>query len=351
MPEIIDLRSDTVTKPTPEMRVAMANAEVGDAVIDFDPTVDRLEKRTAELLGKEAAVFVPSGSMANQVSLKTHCPHGSEFLCEADCHIYHYEQGAFAPLAGLVPRLISTQDGTITGEHLEAISLAEDEHHPTTRLLCVENTHNRWGGRIADQDHVVAACQWAADHGLKTHLDGARLWNAAAATGNSLSELAGPFDSVSVCFSKGLGAPVGSAIAGTTDFIRLARRNRKLFGGAMRQAGIIAAGALYAIENHQGRLIEDHANATTLGEAVSQSDGLSIRGGNVDTNMLVFDIAAQLGTAANFVARLRENDIWCFPIGPQSVRLVTHLDVSKPQIDRVCDVLRNIAAQLNAQAV
>ena len=350
MPEIIDLRSDTVTKPTPEMRAAMAGAEVGDAVIDVDPTVDHLEKRVADLLGKESAVFVPSGSMANQVSLKTHCPHGTEFVCEAECHIYHYEQGAFAPLAGLVPRLIATKNGTITRRQLDALSLADDEHHPHTSLLCIENTHNRWGGRIADQSQVIAACDWAASHGLQTHLDGARLWNASAATGMSLAELAKPFDSVSVCFSKGLGAPVGSAIIGSAAFIQRARRNRKLFGGAMRQAGIIAAGALHAIENHRERLADDHANARVLGDAISQCTGMSIRGGEVETNMVIFDMDPELGNATDFVSRLRDEHVWCFPIGRQSVRLVTHLDVSKSQIDRTCEIIQGLAAELSAQA-
>ena len=351
MSDIIDLRSDTVTRPTPEMRSAIAHAEVGDAVIDVDPTVDQLEKRVAELLGKEAAVYVPSGSMANQVALKTHCPHGSEFICEADAHIFHYEQAAFAPLAGLVPRLIQTADGTITRDQLDACSLYNDEHHPQTKLLCIENTHNRWGGRIQDQAQVEAGCEWAASHELKSHLDGARLWNASAATGTPVAELARPFDSVSVCFSKGLGAPVGSAIAGTAEFIQRARRNRKLFGGAMRQAGIIAAGALYAVQNHRDRLAEDHANATKLGAAVSACDGFRIRGGNVETNMLMFELDPSRGTAPDFVAALRERGIWCFAIGPQAVRMVTHLDVSTEQIDQACEIIQTVASEFGAQTV
>lgn len=351
MSEIIDLRSDTVTRPTPEMRAAIAEAVVGDAVIDIDPTVDELERLIAEILGKEAAVFVPSGSMANQVSLKSHCPHGSEFICESECHVYHYEQAAFAPLAGLVPRMIATQDGTIRRAQLDAITLANDEHHPRTKLLCIENTHNRWGGRIQDQSEVIAACQWARENGLGTHLDGARLWNAAAESGISEKELAEPFDSVSVCFSKGLGAPVGSAIAGSEDFILEARRNRKLFGGAMRQAGIIAAGALYAVKNHRQRLTEDHAHARQLGDAVSACDGFAIRGGNVETNMLMFEIEPDRGTAHEFVQLLREQEIWCFPISAQAVRLVTHLGVPTNQIDRACEIIQSVASGFGAQAV
>ncbi|TWU00810.1 threonine aldolase family protein [Stieleria varia] len=344
MSEIIDLRSDTVTKPTPEMRRAMADAPVGDAVIDIDPTVQRLEELTAELLGKEAAVYMPSGSMTNQVALRTHCPSGSEFICEADCHVFHYEQAAFASLSGLVPRLIATDGGTIRREQLDACVLHDDEHHARTRLFCIENTHNRWGGRILDQSSVISACQWARSHQLKTHLDGARIWNAAAATGMDLAELAQPFDSVSVCFSKGLGAPVGSALAGSVEFVREARRGRKLFGGAMRQAGIIAAGALYALENHRERLVEDHAAAQRLGDAIAECQGFRIRGGGVQTNMLIFEIDPDRGGAGDFVAKLRENGIWCFAIGPQAVRMVTHLDVSVSQIEQACRIMQRVAA-------
>ncbi|KAA5544478.1 aminotransferase class I/II-fold pyridoxal phosphate-dependent enzyme [Roseiconus nitratireducens] len=360
---VIDLRSDTVTRPTPEMRRAMAEAEVGDAVIDVDPTVDRLEKRTAELLGKEAAVFVPSGSMANQVALRTHCPAGTEFLCEADCHIYHYEQGAYASLSGLIPRLIATDDGTIRPEQLVGQVHASDEHHPRTGLLCIENTHNRWGGRVQRQDDVVASCQWARRHRLATHLDGARLWNAAVASGTTVEQLAAPFDSVSVCFSKGLGAPVGSAIAGSADFIREARRGRKLFGGAMRQAGIIAAGALHALQHHRDRLEQDHQAAQQLGAAAASCDGLSIVGGRVETNMVMIhvDRPEPIGKsteqrdggggtpAAELVGLLRERGVWCFDTGPATVRLVTHLDVTAAQVSAACEAIKQSAECLLTQ--
>ena len=275
MPDEIDLRSDTVTMPTPEMRQAMAEAEVGDAVIDIDPTVERLERMTADLLGKEAAVYMPSGSMTNQIALRVHCDRGSEFLCEADCHIYHYEQGAFAQLSGLVARTVAGQGGVLRAEQLQGLIRPENEHMVRTRLVCLENTHNRWGGRIQPQQEVRRICEWADDNQLKKHLDGARLWNASVATGLSERELAAPFDSVSVCFSKGLGAPVGSALAGPPDFIQEARRARKLFGGAMRQAGIIAAGAIHAIEHHRQRLAEDHLHARRLGDACQSCPPLS----------------------------------------------------------------------------
>ena len=203
---MIDLRSDTVTRPTPAMRQAIANAEVGDAVIDVDPTVDRLERMTAEILGKEAAVFMPSGSMTNQVAIRVHCDRGSEFLCEADCHVYHYEQAAFAALSGLVAHTVAGQGGVLHVDQLRPLIRPMNDHFVRTRLVCLENTHNRWGGRILPQQNVVEICNWAAENGLRSHLDGARLWNAAAASGTSEAELAAPFDSISVCFSKGLGA-------------------------------------------------------------------------------------------------------------------------------------------------
>ena len=214
MPAEIDLRSDTVTKPTPQMRRAMADAEVGDAVIDVDPTVERLEALTAEILGKETAVFMPSGSMTNQIALRVHCGRSSEFLCEADCHIYHYEQGAFAQLSGLVAQTVAGDGGVLQVDQLKNLIRPENEHMVRTQLVCLENTHNRWGGRILPQKTVEEICDWARQNGLKRHLDGARLWNASVATGISPQKLVEPFDSVSVCFSKGLGAPVGSALAG-----------------------------------------------------------------------------------------------------------------------------------------
>jgi threonine aldolase len=351
MPDPIDLRSDTVTKPTAAMRQAMAEAEVGDAVIDIDPTVERLEQKTAEILGQESAVFVPSGSMANQIAVRLHCDRGSEFICEADCHIYHYEQGAYAQLSGLVANLVAGQGGAIRVEQLADLIHPENEHCLRTRLLCLENTHNRWGGRIQPQDEVLRVCQWAGENGLKRHLDGARLWNAAAATGKTERELAAPFDSVSVCFSKGLGAPVGSALAGTADFVYEARRVRKLFGGGMRQAGIIAAGAIHAVDHHRQRLQIDHQHARQLGQAVEQCEALRIRGGCIDTNMVIFEIDPRHSTAAQFQAELEARGVRCFDVDPQAIRLVTHLDVDGQQIQRACDIIRQVASLSIAESV
>ena len=345
MIEEIDLRSDTVTQPTPAMRQAMAGAEVGDAVIDIDPTVERLEKRTAELLGKEAAVFMPSGSMTNQIGLRVHCDRGSEFLCEADCHIYHYEQGAFAQLSGLVAQTVAGQGGVLQVEQLKGLIRPENEHMVRTRLICLENTHNRWGGRVQPQDDVEAICSWAQAHGLKRHLDGARLWNAAVATGLSEHELAAPFDSISVCFSKGLGAPVGSALVGTQAFITEARRARKLFGGGMRQAGIIAAGALHAIDHHRDRLGQDHAHAQQLGDACASCGPLSVRGGRVDTNIVICEVDTSWGSADRLFDSLEKRGVRCFCISAQAIRFVTHLDVTTEQISTACDVIKDLTSK------
>lgn len=339
----IDLRSDTVTRPASEMRRAMAEAIVGDAVIDVDPTIEALEKRSAEILGKEAAVFVPSGSMANQIAVRVHCGMGNGFVCEGNSHVYHYEQGAFAALSGLIAQTVFGDGGVMTVDDLAGQIHAEDDHSVRTKLLCIENTHNRWGGRIQPQDQVVAACNWAKEHKLTCHLDGARLWNAAAASGKSEEELCEPFDSVSACFSKGLGAPVGSVLAGSKEFVYEATRCRKLFGGAMRQAGIIAAGALYALENNRERLAVDHANAKRLGDAIEATQTLSLRGGRIDTNMVIFEVDKNLCTGPEFQRKLESRGVRCFAIDPQAVRLVTHLDVSESQIEEACGIIQELA--------
>jgi threonine aldolase len=351
MPEAIDLRSDTVTQPTPAMRQAIADAEVGDAVIDVDPTVDRLERMTAELLGKQAAVFMPSGSMTNQIAVRVHCDRGSEFLCEADCHIYHYEQGAFAQLSGLVARTVAGESGVLRAGQLQDLIRPENEHMVRTRLVCLENTHNRWGGRIQPQEEVRSICDWANAHGLKKHLDGARLWNAAVATGLSERELAEPFDSVSVCFSKGLGAPVGSALAGSSDFIYEARRARKLFGGAMRQAGIIAAGAVHAIEHHRDRLAQDHVHARLLGDACQSCRPLTIRGGRIDSNIVICEIDPSWGSADHLVTLLADQGVGCLAISPLAIRFVTHLDVDERQIGKACEIIKTLAGSPLAKSV
>jgi threonine aldolase len=346
----IDLRSDTVTRPTQAMRAAMAQAEVGDDVFGDDPTVRRLEERIAEMLGKEAAVYVPSGTMGNQLGLRVHCQPGDEFLCEANCHILCYEQGAYAQLFGLASQPVEGEHGVLHVEQLMGRIRPENDHCVRTRLVCLENTHNRGAGRIQPYDDVAEICGWAAENGLARHLDGARLFNAVVASGIPAADWAAHFDTVSVCFSKGLGAPVGSALCGPGDLIRKARRHRKALGGGMRQAGIIAAGALYALEHNVERLAEDHANARILAQAVRATHGLKLEPEAVDTNIVIFDVDAELGTAAAFCARLRDEGVWMNSIAPQRIRAVTHLDVARTQVEHAAQVLQETAAAVQSVA-
>jgi threonine aldolase len=347
----IDLRSDTVTRPTPGMRAAMAAAEVGDDVFGEDPTVRRLEEQVAAMLGKESALFVPSGTMGNQLGVRVHCQAGDEFLCETNCHIICYEQGAYAQLFGIAAQTVDGDHGILQVEQLIGrIRPANNDHCVRTRLVCLENTHNRGAGRIQPYDSVAEICGWAADNNLARHLDGARLFNAVVATGIPAADWAGHFDTVSVCFSKGLGAPVGSALCGPADLVRLARRHRKALGGGMRQAGIIAAGALYALEYHIDRLADDHANARILANAIRNAPGLKLDPEVIDTNIIIFEIDPELGTAAAFNARLRDEGILMNATGPQRIRAVTHLDVSRDQVIQAAGVIEETAAAVQSVA-
>jgi threonine aldolase len=340
---MIDLRSDTVTRPTPGMRQAMLNAPVGDDIIDIDPTVVILQERIAELLGKEAAIFMPSGTMTNQIALRIHCNPGDEFICETGCHIYNYEQGAFAQLSGLVARTITGKNALLDVEQLHGLVRPDNDHTVRSRLLCIENTHNRGAGKIYSLERTQALCSWAHNSGLLTHMDGARLFNASVSSGVSLRSFAEPFDSVSVCFSKGLGAPVGSCLVGSEEFIKKARRARKLFGGGMRQVGFLAAAALYALEHQFSRLAEDHEHAKILSHAISKCSGLSLADDEPETNIVIFHVAHDWGSAQEFADRLKQQGVLSLAFGPQSIRLVTHLDVSGEQIDRACQVIRRMA--------
>jgi threonine aldolase len=327
------------------MRQAIATAEVGDDVIGFDPTVEQLQEETAAMLGKESALYMPSGSMTNQIAVRTHCKPGDEFLCDEGCHIYNYEQGAFAQLSGVVARTIRGDGGILRRGHLEGTVRPENEHMVRTRLLCIENTHNRAAGRIQPYDVVQDVTDWARCEGLATHLDGARLFNAVVATGIPARDWAAEFDSVSVCFSKGLGAPVGSALAGPADFIREARRHRKAFGGAMRQVGIIAAGALFALRNNVDRLAEDHEKAQILADAVRSAPSISLLDDQVDTNIVIFSIEREEPLAAAFAKRLAERGVRVLNTSPRHIRLVTHLDVSLQQARRASDILCEVAEE------
>ena len=347
MPQWIDLRSDTVTRPTPAMRRAMAEAEVGDDVYDDDPTVHRLQQRVAELLGKEAALFVPSGTMSNQIGLRVHTEPGDEIICEVDSHIYNYEAGGPAVLAGLMCRTVAGDHGVFTVDQIRDWIRPDDEHCVRTRLVCVENTHNRGGGRIFPLQGIEEICRWAHDNGLRTHLDGARLMNAVVATGIPAPEWTRHFDTVSICFSKGLGAPIGSALAGPRDLIAKGRRIRKLYGGGMRQVGVIAAAALYAIDHHIDRLAEDHANARLLADAIENSPGLSLAH-EVQTNLVFFDVDPNLGSAEDFVSAMQEQGVLARTTAPGRIRLVTHLDVSRSQAERAAAVIEQLARQRDA---
>ncbi len=349
MQPLIDLRSDTVTRPSSGMRAAMANADVGDDVFGEDVTVRLLEERVAEMLGKEAALFVPSGTMGNQLGVRVHCQAGDEFLCEENCHILFYEQGAYAQLFGIAAQPVTGDHGVLQVEQLmHRIRPANNDHCTRTRLVCLENTHNRGAGRIQPYDSLAEICGWAADNGLARHLDGARLFNAVVASGISAADWAGHFDTVSVCFSKGLGAPVGSALCGPADLIRSARRYRKALGGGMRQAGIIAAGALYALEHNIDRLSEDHANARIIANAIRSTPGLKLVPDTIDTNIVIFEVDPEFGSAAAFSARLRDQGVLMNANAPQRIRAVTHLDVSRQQVERAAQVIQETAAAVDA---
>jgi threonine aldolase len=345
MPEQpVDLRSDTLSKPTPAMRAAMAAAEVGDDCYREDPTVTKLEERIAALLGKEAAIYVPSGTMSNQIGLRLHCSPGDEFLCEANCHIYSFEQGAYAQLSGLVARPVPGDFGVLQPEQLADLIRPDADLYSRTRLVCLENTHNRGAGKIQPYDTVESICKWAHSNGLATHLDGARLFNAVIATKIPATKWAAHFDTVSCCFSKGLGAPIGSALSGPKDLIEAARRHRRAFGGSMRQAGVIAAAALFALEHHIERLADDHKHAQLLGDAVAECAALELWPKEIDTNIVIFRVEPSWGTAKEFVSAARERGVLMLAVAPQVVRAVTHLDVSRADIERAGSVVQELAA-------
>ncbi len=340
----IDLRSDTVTLPNQGMLEAMQTAELGDDVIDIDPTVQKLQDRVAENLGKEAAIFMPSGTMTNQIGIRIHCQPGDEILCEDGCHIYNYEQAGFAQLSGLVARPIQGKNFQLSLSDLQGKIRADNEHMARTRLLCLENTHNRGGGSILALEAIKEMTEWAKTNGLATHLDGARLYNAVVATGIAADQWAGPFDTVSVCFSKGLGAPIGSALAGSQEAIALARRYRKLFGGAMRQAGVIASAALFGLENNVDRLEADHQNAKILADSIAQVEGLVLDPEHVETNIVIFRVDLANITAADFVEALESKGVRMLAFSPQHVRAVTHLGVSTEETGAAARIIANVAA-------
>jgi threonine aldolase len=345
----IDLRSDTVTKPDAEMRRAMAEAEVGDDLFGEDPTARRLEEEGAEALGMEAALFVPSGTMGNEIALHLLGRPGGEVICDAESHIVWYEASAMAALSGLLPRTVPSLRGLLDPAAVEAALAPDSVFRAPTVLLEVENTHNMAGGTVYDRPRLEAILEVGRRHGLPVHLDGARLFNAAAALGVTAASLAAGFDSVMVALSKGLGAPIGSLLGGSRDFIREARRVRKMFGGGMRQVGVIAAAGLIALRKGPARLPEDHENAARLARALAELPGIVLDPivldpATVQTNIVVFGLTPELcgGSAAAFVERLKEAGVLAMTVSQNRVRFVTHRDVSAGQTVEAIERIRKL---------
>lgn len=333
----INLISDTITKPTAGMLEAMMNAEVGDDVFGQDPTVNALQEKAANMFGKEAALFCPSGTMTNQIAVKVHTQPLDELICDIDSHVYQYETGGYAFNSGVAVNLIHGTNGKITAEQIEAAIRPDHDWLPRSRLVVLENTANRGGGSIYTLDEVEPISLLCRQRGLKLHLDGARLFNALVETGESTQDVGRLFDSISICLSKGLGAPVGSLLIGTRDFISQARRFRKVMGGGMRQAGYLAAAGIYALDHHVERLKEDHRRAKVLGQALASLPWVAAVK-PVQTNIIIFDLAPPL-TADSFLKHLAQQGILASPFGPSTIRFVTHLHFDDPMLDRVLSVL------------
>ena len=336
----IDLRSDTVTRPTPAMLAAMGAAAVGDDVFREDPSVNHLQEQAAAMFGMEAALFCPSGTMTNQIAIRVHTRPADEVICHAQAHIYLYEGGGLMANSGVSVRLLDSSDGQLDAAQVEAAINPDDPHASRSRLVALENTHNRCGGSCLDFDQIEAVGQVARRRGLGFHLDGARLFNALVATGRSPRDYGALFDSISICLSKGLGSPVGSLLLGERDFIQEARRVRKRWGGGWRQAGFLAAAGSYALDNHIERLAEDHAKAARLGACLAEQSYVA-RVAPVMTNIVIFNLHdAALDTA--FVASLEREGVKAHLLGQGKLRMVTHLDASMEQIDRVCEILTDV---------
>src|SRR5229473_4740009 len=326
---MLDFRSDTVTKPTPEMRQAMAEAEVGDDVYGEDPTINRLEERAAQIFGREASIFVPTGSMGNAIAINIHTHHGQEIICEERGHIFNYEMATLATFSGCLVRPIYGEDGLLTWAEIKKRIAPGIYYKAQTGLVSLENTHNMAGGTVYPQEQFNDICDRAHEAGLPVHLDGARVFNASVAVGKPVAEMTRKFDSVMFCLSKGLGAPVGSMLVGSRNFIEQARVYRKALGGGMRQAGILAAAGLIALEQGPARLHEDHENAKFLAEGLAEIRGIQIAPAKVKTNILVFDISGTGMSSDEMTRKLAAKNIFSFGISAQAIRLVTHLDVDR----------------------
>ena len=339
---MIDLYSDTMTKPTPAMRKCMAEAEVGDEQMAEDPTVNRLQDMVAELLGKEAAVYLPSGTMCNEISFAVWARTGDEMILHCDSHPRHFEGGGPAYLARLMLYPVDGPRGMFTAEQVEDAIRPDNPLFPRSRIVEIENTHNMGGGSIWPLAQLQAVCATAHRYGLITHMDGARLLNAVAATGIPASTYAEPFHSVWIDLTKGLGCPVGAVLAGSREFIKDARRLKQLFGGAMRQAGIIAAAGVYALEHHVARLAEDHEQAKLLAQALAELPSVSLNPADVETNIVIFDVGAAGRPANKITEQLEKEGVRVSIIGRTKLRAVTHLDISRQDIERAIEVVRRV---------
>lgn len=343
---IVDLRSDTVTRPSEEMRRAMAAAEVGDDVYGEDPTVNRLQKRAAEILGKEASLFVPTGCMGNLISIKCWTHHGHEVICEERSHVNLYELASMSAIAGCMPRPVrGGEDGIMTWEQVHAAIRPKIYYDSQTALICLENTSNMAGGTVYPTDRVDEICEKAHFMGLRVHLDGARIFNAAVALNEDVARMTKKVDSVMFCLSKGLGAPIGSMIVGSREFIERGRIYRKMFGGGMRQVGVIAAAGLIALEKSPARLHEDHANARHLAEGIAQTPGLKIDLASVRSNIVIFDCSASGMNAVELCDALHAKGVWAQDTALHSVRMVTHWNVDRPGIDHAIAGMRSIVGK------
>ncbi len=338
----IDLRSDTVTKPSPAMRRAMFEAEVGDDVYGEDPTINRLEKRAAEVFGREDALFVPSGTMGNQIAIKLHTHHGEEIICGERAHIFEYEMAMMAHFSGVVPRTVSAQDGVLTWKLVEPKLKSKSYHGAKTGLISVENTHNMAGGAVTPPGIFDELCDRAHAMGLPVHLDGARVFNASVALGIPVARLTAKADTVMFCLSKGLGAPVGSLLVGSAELMDRARIYRKALGGGMRQAGILAAAGLIALEQGPQKLAEDHANAKFLAEGLARVGGIKIDPAKVQTNILMCEVSGTGMTSYELSQELAKRNVLASGFGPQFLRFVTHLDVSREQCAQAVKIVELI---------
>jgi len=337
---IIDFRSDTVTKPTPGMLQAIMTAKVGDDVFSEDPSINELEKMSADMFGMESGLFCPSGTMTNQIAIKCHTQPGDEVICDESAHVYQYEGGGIAFNSSASVKLLYGDRGRINAAQVKAAINADDNHKATTSLVCLENTSNRGGGSCYDFNEIKKIKEVCVENHLALHLDGARLWNALIAKKETSKQYGETFDSISICLSKGLGCPVGSVLLGKKDFIKKAKRIRKVFGGGMRQAGFLAAAGIYALKNNIERLKQDHDNAKQIGDVIAKTS-IASSVFPVETNIIIFETVASV-TAAEIVEKLKQKNILCYAIAPDRVRLVVHLDITEEMVNKTIEIIKAI---------